>query len=141
MVIMIFLILACIAIVVFCVPYGLISSNPFPTPSGQWKVGTDELFNLNTTTDSWLYRKINPTKIFTAGHSSGGSASFLACGTDSRIAKSVNLDGFLYVDRIDIAGTEKEFLLILSNRDKYASQNSSRLLLHHFKFGDVPVAQ
>jgi dienelactone hydrolase len=84
----------------------------------------DELFNLNTTTDSWLYRKINPTKIFAAGHSSGGSASFLACGTDSRIAKSVNLDGFLYVDRMDITGTGKEFLLILSNRDKYAAQRN-----------------
>jgi dienelactone hydrolase len=84
----------------------------------------DELFNLNTTTDSWLYQKIDPTKIFTAGHSSGGSASFLACGTDSRITKSVNLDGFLYMDRIDIAGTGKEFLLMLSNRDKYASQGN-----------------
>jgi dienelactone hydrolase len=79
----------------------------------------DELFNLNTTTDSWLYQRIDPTKIFAAGHSSGGSASFLACGTDSRIAKSVNLDGFLYMDRIDIAGMGKEFLLMLSNRDKY----------------------
>jgi dienelactone hydrolase len=82
----------------------------------------DELFNLNTTTDSWLYQKIDPTKIFAAGHSSGGSASFLACGTDSRITKSANLDGFLYMDRIDIAGIEKEFLLMLSNRDKYALQ-------------------
>ncbi len=67
----------------------------------------DELFHLNATIDSWLYQKINPDKIFTAGHSSGGSASFLACGADSRIAKSVNLDGFLYMDRIDIAGVGK----------------------------------
>lgn len=87
----------------------------------------DELFNLNTTTDSWLYQKIDPTKIFAAGHSSGGSASFLACGTDSRIAKSANLDGFLYMDRVDISGIGKEFLLILSNRDKkYASQGSKQ---------------
>jgi dienelactone hydrolase len=86
----------------------------------------DELLNLNATTDSWLYQKINPTKIFAAGHSSGGSASFLACGSDSRIAKSANLDGFLYMDQIDIASTGKEFLLILSNRDKYkyASQEN-----------------
>ncbi len=79
----------------------------------------DEIIHLHTTTDSWLYQKIDLTKIFTAGHSTGGSASFWACGTDSRIAKSVNLDGFLYMDQIDIAATGKEFLLMLSNRDKY----------------------
>jgi dienelactone hydrolase len=84
----------------------------------------DELLNLNITTDSWLYQKIDTTKIFAAGHSTGGSASFLACGTDSRIAKSINLDGFLYMDRIDIAGTRKEFLLMLSDRDKYAPQKN-----------------
>jgi alpha-beta hydrolase superfamily lysophospholipase len=82
----------------------------------------DELFNLNTNTDSWLYQKIDSTKIFAAGHSSGGSASFSACGTDSRIAKSANLDGFLYMDQVDIAATRKEFLLMLSNRDKYTFQ-------------------
>lgn len=82
----------------------------------------DELFHLNTTNNSWLYQRINPNKIFAVGHSTGGSASFLACERDSRIAKSVNLDGFLCMDKIDIAGIEKEFLLILSNRDKYASQ-------------------
>lgn len=83
-----------------------------------------ELLNLNATPDAWLYQKIDPAKIFAAGHSSGGSASFLACGTDSRIAKSANLDGFLYLDQIDVASTGKEFLLILSDRDKYASQGS-----------------
>jgi hypothetical protein len=128
----------------------------------------DELFNLNTTTDSWLYQKIDSTKIFAAGHSSGGSASFFACGTDSRIAKSVNLDGFLYMDGIDIAGTGKKFLLLLSDREKYASkgdkpQNSFDvvmekdkiridrfarhanvrkhllLLANHFNFMDLPL--
>lgn len=84
----------------------------------------DEVFNLNNTADSWLYQKIDMTKIFAAGHSSGGSASFLACGTDPRISKSVNLDGFLYMEEIDIASAEKEFLLILSNRDKYAPQSN-----------------
>jgi dienelactone hydrolase len=84
----------------------------------------DELFHLNRVTDSWLYQKIDPTKIFAAGHSTGGSASFWACKTDSRIAKSINLDGFLYTDEIDIASMEKEFLLILSNRDKYAPQRN-----------------
>ena len=82
----------------------------------------DELFHLNTTTDSWLYQRIDLNKVFAVGHSTGGSASFLACGTDSRIAKSVNLDGFLCMDQIDVSGMEKEFLLILSNRHKYASK-------------------
>jgi dienelactone hydrolase len=85
----------------------------------------DELFKLNTTTNSWLYQKIDPTKIFAIGHSSGGSASFLACGTDSRIAKSANLDGFLYMDRVDIANIGKEFLLLLSDRDQYASRGNN----------------
>lgn len=84
----------------------------------------DEVFNLNVTVDSWLYKKIDLTKIFAAGHSSGGSASFLACGTDPRIARSVNLDGFVYMDNINIAGVNKEFLLMLSNRDKYARQRN-----------------
>ncbi len=84
----------------------------------------DEVLKLNITTDSWLYQKIHPTKIFAAGHSSGGSASFVACGTDPRIARSVNLDGFLYMDKIDITGIKKEFLLMLSNRGKYAPQGN-----------------
>ncbi|MEM8673225.1 MAG: hypothetical protein AAGF83_05060 [Cyanobacteria bacterium P01_G01_bin.67] len=84
----------------------------------------DEVFNLNNTADSWLYQKIDITKIFAAGHSSGGTASFLACGRDSRIAKSVNLDGFLYMEEIDITGKEQEFLLILSNRDKFTLQSN-----------------
>ena len=84
----------------------------------------DEVLNLATTPESWLYQKVDADRIFAAGHSSGGAASFLACGTDPRITKSVNLDGFLYMDGIDINGMEKEFLLILSNRDKYALQSS-----------------
>jgi dienelactone hydrolase len=84
----------------------------------------DEVLTLTTTPSSWLYQKIDTNRIFAAGHSSGGAASFLACGTDPRITKSVNLDGFLYMDEIDIDGMEKEFLLILSNRDQYALQSS-----------------
>ena len=84
----------------------------------------DELLNLATTPESWLHQKVDTNRIFAAGHSSGGAASFLACGTDPRITKSVNLDGFLYMNGIDIDGMEKAFLLILSNRDKYALQSS-----------------
>jgi dienelactone hydrolase len=80
----------------------------------------DQLLNSNTTPDSWLYQKIDPARIFPMGHSTGGSASFLACGTDSRMTKSVNLDGFLHMNQSKIANTEKEFLLILSDRDKHA---------------------
>ena len=84
----------------------------------------DEVLHLNNAAGSWLHQKIDTTRIFAVGHPSGGSASFLACETDSRIAKSVNLDGFLYIEEINIADTKKEFLLILSNRDKYAPQSN-----------------
>ena len=84
----------------------------------------DEVLNLNATIDSWLYQKINPARVFAVGHSSGGSASFVACAKDSRIAKSVNLDGFLYMDGINVVDREKEFLLMLSDRDKYTLQGN-----------------
>ncbi|BAZ46043.1 hypothetical protein NIES4102_30710 [Chondrocystis sp. NIES-4102] len=84
----------------------------------------DEILNLNAIIDSWLYQKINLARVFTVGHSSGGSASFVACAKDDRIAKSVNLDGFLYMDGINVVDTEKEFLLMLSDRDKYTLQRN-----------------
>ena len=42
MIIIIFLLFACFIGLVF-LPYGLISANPFPEPSGHWKVGTSDL--------------------------------------------------------------------------------------------------
>jgi hypothetical protein len=80
----------------------------------------DRLISLNSATDSFLYQRIDASRIFTAGHSIGGSASFAACGKDCRISKSVNLDGFFYLDEINMDCMEKDFLLILPNRDKNA---------------------
>jgi predicted dienelactone hydrolase len=57
MTLIIFLLLACISVVVFLLPYGLISDNPFPTPSGQWKVGTSN-FIWNLPSHSGIIAKI-----------------------------------------------------------------------------------
>jgi dienelactone hydrolase len=63
-----------------------------------------------------LHQKININKIFAAGHSIGGSASFLACCQDQRISRSVNFDGYFFIDEINIDHREKDFLLILPDR-------------------------
>lgn len=84
----------------------------------------EQVINLNSTVDSLLYQKINVNKIFAAGHSFGGSASFLACCQDQRISRSVNFDGYFFIDEIDIDRVAsqdknrrpKDFLLILSDR-------------------------
>jgi dienelactone hydrolase len=84
----------------------------------------EQVINLNYTVDSLLYQKINVNKIFAAGHSFGGSASFLACCQDQRISRSVNFDGYFFIDEIDIDRVAsqdenrrpKDFLLILSDR-------------------------
>jgi dienelactone hydrolase len=76
----------------------------------------EQVINLNSTVDSLLYQKINVNKIFAAGHSFGGSASFLACCQDQRISKSVNFDGYFFINEIDIDHREKDFLLILPDR-------------------------
>ena len=55
----------------------------------------DTIIGLNSTIDSFLYQKINTGRIFVAGHSLGGAASFIACGKDRRIAKGVDFDGAL----------------------------------------------
>ena len=78
----------------------------------------DKIISLNSTTDSFLYRKINPTKVFAAGHSIGGAASFIACGKDDRIAKGINLDG-IFINLSDLNYSNKELLLISSNWEEY----------------------
>jgi hypothetical protein len=82
----------------------------------------DKIISLNTTADAFLYQKINSTKIFAAGHSIGGAASFVACGTDERIAKSVNLDG-IFVDTAQTNYTNKELLLMSSNLEEYSPKD------------------
>lgn len=83
----------------------------------------DEIISLNSDRNSFLYQKINIDRIFAAGHSAGGSASFAACAKDSRISKSVDFDGFFYMDEIDI-DPNKEFMLIQPDREKYVSKGS-----------------
>ena len=78
----------------------------------------DQVISLNFDADSFLHQRIDSTRIFAAGHSLGGSASFAACGKDPRISKSVNLDGFFYIDEISMSCMEKDFLLILPDRNK-----------------------
>jgi dienelactone hydrolase len=76
----------------------------------------EQVIKLNATVDSLLHQKININKIFAAGHSIGGSASFLACCQDQRISRSVNFDGYFFIDEINIDHREKDFLLILPDR-------------------------
>jgi predicted dienelactone hydrolase len=84
----------------------------------------DEIIQLNSTLGSLFYQIIDSSRIFAAGHSAGGSASFVACGRDRRISRGIDLDG-TYVDLdleiADYAG--KKLLLIHSDREKYKPKN------------------
>lgn len=82
----------------------------------------DRIINLNTITGSLWHQKINPNKIFAAGHSIGGAASFVACGKDNRIAKGVNLDG-IFVNPVNTNYENKELLLISANWEKYSPKD------------------
>jgi dienelactone hydrolase len=83
----------------------------------------DRVISLNANCDSFLYQRINISKIFAAGHSIGGSASSAACGQDRRISKSVNFDGFFFMEEIDLSSQDKEFLLIQPERRKSRSND------------------
>jgi dienelactone hydrolase len=83
----------------------------------------DRVVSLNANGDSFLYQRINTSKIFAAGHSLGGSASFAACGQDRRISKSVNFDGFFFMEEIDLSSQDKEFLLIQPDRHQSRAKN------------------
>jgi alpha-beta hydrolase superfamily lysophospholipase len=78
----------------------------------------DEVMTLNLASDSSLYQRINPDKIFAIGHSIGGAASFIACGQDRRISKAINLDGAV-ADAGNVDYTGKALLLINSDREKF----------------------
>lgn len=84
----------------------------------------DKAISLNSIQDSFLYQKINVNKIFAAGHSIGGAASFIVCGKDKKILKGVNLDGrFIDVASTNYAG--KELLKLTADRDKYRPKNKT----------------
>jgi dienelactone hydrolase len=84
----------------------------------------DEIIHLNSATGSLFYQRIDPNRIFAAGHSIGGSASFAACGRDRRISKGICLDGTCVDLELEIADyTGKKLLLIYSDREKYKPKN------------------
>lgn len=86
----------------------------------------DKIIQLNHTVDSFWHGKIDEERIFAAGHSSGGAASFIACGRDRRISKAVNLDGNIIDPAIDSTNYEgKELYLINADRQKYPESKSS----------------
>jgi dienelactone hydrolase len=88
----------------------------------------DRIVDLNSIPDSLLYQKIDSERIFAAGHSIGGAASFIACGKDRRINKGVDLDGVfidLELDSADYMG--KELLLINADGEKYKPKDKKML--------------
>ncbi len=89
----------------------------------------DKILSLNSEPNSIFHQKIDVGKIFAAGHSIGGSASFAVCGTDPRISKSVNLDGYFYMNEIDMSCTQNEYFLILSNRVTIGKSKSTHDLM------------
>lgn len=84
----------------------------------------DEIIDLNSEPESLFYQKIDLHKIFAAGHSIGGSASFAACGRDRRISKGIDLDGTCVDLDLEIADyTKSRLLLIYADREKYKPKN------------------
>ncbi len=92
----------------------------------------DKIILLNSVPESLLDRKIDTNRIFAAGHSFGGGASFVACGKDRRITKGIDIDGIfidLDIDRADYNG--KQLLLIYSEREKYKPTAKKALDLYN----------
>ncbi len=88
----------------------------------------DRIVNLNSIPDSSFYQKIDMDRIFAAGHSIGGAASFIACGKDPRISKGIDLDGIFVDLEFDNADyINKELLLITSDREKYMPKDKKML--------------
>jgi dienelactone hydrolase len=78
--------------------------------------------------DSLFYQRINTSKIFAAGHSAGGAASFVACGQDRRILKAVDFDGAFVDLGIENANyTGKKLLLVNADREKYKPKDKKSL--------------
>lgn len=88
----------------------------------------DEIIDLNFQPESLFYQTVNLQKIFAAGHSAGGSASFAACGRDRRISKGIDLDGTCVDLDLDIADyTKSKLLLIYADREKYKPKNKQAI--------------
>jgi dienelactone hydrolase len=92
----------------------------------------DRIIDLNHIPDSLLYQKIDPDRIYAAGHSIGGAASFIACGKDRRISKGIDLDGAFVDLEFDSADyTGKDLLLIHADREKYKPKDKKILEQYH----------
>ena len=88
----------------------------------------DKVIQMDSVPDSLFYQRINNSKIFAAGHSAGGAASFVACGQDRRISKAVNLDGaFIDLGMENAKYTGKKLLSINSDREKYKPKDRKSL--------------
>jgi Platelet-activating factor acetylhydrolase, isoform II len=85
----------------------------------------DKIIDLNYINDLFLHQKINTSKIFAAGHSVGGSSSFVAYGMDRRISKGINFDGYFF-DNDNTNYLHKELLLINADRDRYPKNKTLR---------------
>jgi dienelactone hydrolase len=97
----------------------------------------DRIIQLNSTRDSLLNRTIDPSRIFAAGHSLGGAASFVACGKDARIAKGVELDSILIdLEHENANYSDKELLVIYADRERYklAEKNKNNRRLYDANF-------
>jgi Platelet-activating factor acetylhydrolase, isoform II len=88
----------------------------------------DKAIQLDSLPDSLLYQRVNPNRIFVAGHSIGGAASFVACGQDRRILKAVDLDGaFVDLDIENTNYTGKKLLSINADREQYKPKDKKSL--------------
>jgi hypothetical protein len=88
----------------------------------------DKAIYLDSVPGSLFYRRINASKIFTAGHSIGGAASFVACGQDRRISKAVDLDGvFIDLGFENAEYTGKKLLSINSDRERHKPKDKRKL--------------
>jgi Platelet-activating factor acetylhydrolase, isoform II len=88
----------------------------------------NKVIQMNSVPDSLFYQRINNSKIFAAGHSVGGAASFVACGQDRRISKAIDLDGtFIDLGMENAKYTGKKLLSINADREKYKPKDKNSL--------------
>jgi hypothetical protein len=88
----------------------------------------DKVIYLDSVPGSLFYHRINTSKIFTAGHSIGGAASFVACGQDRRISKAVDLDGvFIDLGFESAEYTGKKLLSINADRERHKPKDKKKL--------------
>ena len=88
----------------------------------------DKAIQLDSLPDSLFYQRVNPSRIFAAGHSIGGAASFVACGQDRRILKAVDLDGaFVDLDIENANYTGKKLLSVNADREQYKPKDKKSL--------------